>query len=303
MKFENLFWWQYKATDEREQELYRMAYSRAYKTLTVFLVCGGIFLSAYPNAVNPKLLLLALIVILAIAYIAGWTVVKNEELALQKTNPVREATQVFFTKNPVLKTMATGIGAVYIFYGITLLYWPEKVVILTIGMVVALRILLSIGAYSVTKHFEHTVRWLMIIFIPLTAIFFGRMKQRNVTGFIGAFLISLILYVAVLCEPIFVARTYVVTPFTITTDAFAPELPKGAYRFVDKRSATTIVVNDFVIIEQGRWFVARVNTIEGDTYTVQTSTEEKTVQRPEITGRVMNETSWVEAFIESQMPK
>jgi signal peptidase I len=304
MKFENLFWWQYKPSDEREQELYRKAYSRAYKTLTVLLVCGAVFLSAYPFDVDPKLLFFAVIAVLGIAYVAGWTVVKGEELTLQKTNPVRQVTQVFFTKNQTLKGVIGAIGSLYGTYILVVLYWPEMVVPVTVGVMLLIRVLLSVGAYGVTKQFEPTVRWLMVIFIPLTAIFFAHMKKRTVIGFIGSVLVSVVMYTAVLSLPLMVARTYIVTPFTITTDTFAPELPKGAYRFVDKREKASIVVNDYVIIKVDKWYVMQVQAIAGDIYTVKNETlGERQVSRSEIIGRVINEESWFTAFIQTQMPK
>ncbi len=45
MKLANVFWWHYKPSDEREQELYRKAYSRAFKSLMTFVVVGIVILS------------------------------------------------------------------------------------------------------------------------------------------------------------------------------------------------------------------------------------------------------------------
>lgn len=299
-KFENVFWWQYKPVDEREEELYRKAYSRAFKTLFVLLLSVAAGISAVPK-ITGGVVGVAIIVIITIAYVAGWTVVRNEELSLQRENHMHGIRLMHRDTTIQLRNVYPALGLLIGLYGFILLAWPATVVVATAITFVIARVLLSVGAYSVTNHFEPAVRWMMVIFFPLTAILFGRMKERNVAGFIGALLLSVALYAACFTLPVIAARE-IVTPFVITTNAFAPELPNGAYRFIDKRMYAPIEVNDFVIIQDGTWRVCRVTGRENETYTLQTASGERVAKRSEIVGRVMNESTWFTAFIESQMP-
>ncbi len=286
MKAQNFFWFLNKPTDERENEIYNLAYSRAFKFIMLALAVIFI-LSAKADLNFPTyLIFFVTFLLLVVTHVIGWATLKNEDLSDEDESiPGKKPLWLLYV-----------IPGVLIIYGIAVMFlFSEfdsiiKLLVLGFGL---MQLLLIEYSFVLTKKMPLYVRLILSVLYPLFAIFlvtsknYNKSKIKAILESIGYNVILAIISIVL----VFGARMFVFTPFYNATDYFEPELKKGEYMIVN-RIFKEFYAGEYVVYknQENRFVIGRIKSVSDNTLNLETTAGDISVEDGQVLGKIFRKT-------------
>lgn len=282
MKVKNFFWFLKKPTDERENVIYNLAYSRAFKFI-MFALAIIFIVSAKADFDFPTyLIFFVTLLLLVLTHMIGWATLKNEDLSSDEAS--------ISTKKPLwLLYVVPGIFIVYATVVVFLFSQNDyilKLFVLGFGL---MQLLLIIYSFVITKRMPVYIRVLLSVLYPLFAIFlvtsknYNKSKIKAIAESIGYNLILAFISLVLVLG----SRMFIFTPFYSATDYFEPDLKKGQYMIVNQVSKK-FYAGEYVVYknQENRFVIGKVKGVAGNTLQLETSAGEVNVESNKVLGKI-----------------
>lgn len=240
----NFLWFLHKPTDEREQALYHVAYQRVlFFLLGLFLIfslfTGFFSLGEHTFSAPVWILDLGVDLVFLVCIFLGWNVVRKEELE-SLSQKVTQPQRISLILGSLVLVLVVGLTLGHFFPA-----W-----FLLIYMLTALLswIVISIFSwYSLQKSIPVLLRVYLTILYPLFVLVFSRLPSKiTVWKFISSSILGFFLHILLFLTITFGFLFATGTPYYVSTNAFAPELPQGE-RILATKSFGSLAVNDFIV--------------------------------------------------------
>lgn len=285
MKHHNLTWFLHKPIDEREKDLYQRAQQAGFSTLTICLIFVLLGAWMFPTvSLNISVIGWMALLVLLLAYISGWFVLRDEDIKLDHPTPDKELRKQ--ARNFWFALIA--VAAMNILFVIAA---PEYYFrfICSFGL---FAYFYSFGtALRLSKQFPLPVRIALAIFLPIPTIVWVAMNTtstfKKIAAMVGltfATALSLIIMILAL-------RQFVVSPFYLTTNAFAPEYTQGQYVLASYRqthpTAEQYIIYDRLGDTMPVTFAQVIELTDATHYRVRVAVGEEVIAQDQIIGTIL----------------
>jgi len=285
----NLLWLFYKPADEREESIYKEAFERSF-AIMILILAGTIFQSLiYSIEASSDTIALYCSGLLIIGYIAGWSRLKNEELTLEYKKLPDFRTKKYLTILGIIGLVSLllliGLAFTSSFIAFYLFY-----LLLSVFLI---HIILLHWTWTVAEPLPKYIRLVATLLLGPGFILFMKWKKKNVWTLIGSQIVASALYAVLFVVLLIPLRLFVVQPFYIETDYYAPEYSQGDYVIV-QMGTKGVQTGDYVIYkdQEQEVFVGLVQDIIDSAYSIESSVGLYTVPEDMLIGEVTMKIKW-----------